>query len=672
VANLPSLIPNKFKVVSSFKPDGDQPVAIEKLAQGVEKNLKHQILLGVTGSGKTFTIANVIEKVQKPTLILAPNKTLAAQLCAEFREFFPHNAVEYFVSYYDYYQPEAYVPSKDLYIEKDSSINEEIDRLRHSATHSILTRRDTIVVASVSCIYGLGLPEEYFKGHIFLKKGLKLERDALIQKLISVQYQRNDVEQGRGLFRVKGDVIDIMPSYERHLVRVSFFGDEIESLSEIHPVTGKIIHKTDNVSIYPATHYVTSPDRMDQAFANIEQEMKNQVIEFTQKNKLIEAQRIEQRTKFDMEMMKELGYCSGIENYSRHLDGRMPGDPPGTLIDFFPKDFLMVIDESHIAVPQIGGMYGGDRSRKQSLVDYGFRLPSALDNRPLSFKEFEGKVNQLIYVSATPGPYELQKSKEEGNEIVEQIIRPTRLVDPQISIRPMKNQIENLMAEIKDRINKNERVLITTLTKKMAENLNEYLIKNQVKTAYIHSDVATLDRLDILRDLRLGKYDVLVGINLLREGLDLPEVSLVAIMDADKEGFLRADRSLIQMFGRAARNSEGLVILYADNITGSMERAIGETNRRRKIQQDYNTKHGYTPETIIKAVKDIRNRDSDLNLVKLTNKLKKVKPEDFPSVLADLQKQMQEASENLEFEKAIVIRDQISKIEKEMGIQIDI
>jgi excinuclease ABC subunit B len=527
------------------------------------------------------------------------------------------------------------------------------------------------VVASVSCIYGLGLPEEYFKGHIFLKKGLKLERDALIQKLISVQYQRNDVEQGRGLFRVKGDVVDIMPSYERHLVRVSFFGDEIESLSEIHPVTGKIIHKTDNVSIYPATHYVTSPDRMETAFQNIENEMKNQVIEFTQKNKLIEAQRIEQRTKFDMEMMKELGYCSGIENYSRHLDGRMPGDPPGTLIDFFPKDFLMVIDESHIAVPQIGGMYGGDRSRKQSLVDYGFRLPSALDNRPLSFKEFEGKVNQLIYVSATPGPYELEKSKQEGNEIVEQIIRPTRLVDPQISIRPMKNQIEDLMSEIKNRINKNERVLVTTLTKKMAENLNEYLIKNQVKTAYIHSDVATLDRLDILRDLRLGKYDVLVGINLLREGLDLPEVSLVAIMDADKEGFLRADRSLIQMFGRAARNSEGLVILYADNITGSMQRAIDETNRRRKIQQDYNTKHGYTPETIKKAVKDIRKRDDEQNLVKLTNKLKKVKPEDMPGVLADLQKQMQEASENLEFEKAIVIRDQISKIEKEMGIQID-
>jgi excinuclease ABC subunit B len=666
-----NLINNQFKVVSSFKPDGDQPVAIEKLAEGVKKNLKHQILLGVTGSGKTFTIANVIEKVQKPTLILAPNKTLAAQLCAEFREFFPHNAVEYFVSYYDYYQPEAYVPSKDLYIEKDSSINEEIDRLRHSATHSILTRRDTIVVASVSCIYGLGLPEEYFKGHIFLKKGLKMDRDALIQKLISVQYQRNDVEQGRGLFRVKGDVVDIMPSYERHLVRVSFFGDEIESLSEIHPVTGKIIHKTDNVSIYPATHYVTSPDRMEQAFENIEQEMKYQVEKFTAQNKLIEAQRIEQRTKFDMEMMKELGYCSGIENYSRHLDGRMPGDPPGTLIDFFPKDFLMVIDESHIAVPQIGGMYGGDRSRKQSLVDYGFRLPSALDNRPLSFKEFEGKVNQLIYVSATPGPYELQKSKEEGNEIVEQIIRPTRLVDPQISIRPMKNQIEDLMSEIKGRINKNERVLVTTLTKKMAENLNEYLIKNQVKTAYIHSDVATLDRLDILRDLRLGKYDVLVGINLLREGLDLPEVSLVAIMDADKEGFLRADRSLIQMFGRAARNSEGLVILYADNITGSMERAISETNRRRKIQQDYNTKHGYTPETIIKAVKDLRNRDKDQSLVKLTNKLKKVKPEDMPSVLADLQKQMQEASENLEFEKAIIIRDQISKIEKEMGIQLD-
>jgi excinuclease ABC subunit B len=470
---------------------------------------------------------------------------------------------------------------------------------------------------------------------------------------------------------VKGDVVDIMPSYERHLVRVSFFGDEIESLSEIHPVTGKIIHKTDNVSIYPATHYVTSPDRMEQAFENIEQEMKYQVEKFTAQNKLIEAQRIEQRTKFDMEMMKELGYCSGIENYSRHLDGRMPGDPPGTLIDFFPKDFLMVIDESHIAVPQIGGMYGGDRSRKQSLVDYGFRLPSALDNRPLSFKEFEGKVNQLIYVSATPGPYELQKSKEEGNEIVEQIIRPTRLVDPQISIRPMKNQIEDLMSEIKGRINKNERVLVTTLTKKMAENLNEYLIKNQVKTAYIHSDVATLDRLDILRDLRLGKYDVLVGINLLREGLDLPEVSLVAIMDADKEGFLRADRSLIQMFGRAARNSEGLVILFADNITGSMERAISETNRRRKIQQDYNTKHGYTPETIIKAVKDIRNRDKDQSLVKLTNKLKKVKPEDMPSVLADLQKQMQEASENLEFEKAIIIRDQISKIEKEMGIQLD-
>lgn len=666
-----NLINNKFKVVSPFSPDGDQPAAIEKLAEGIKKNLKHQILLGVTGSGKTFTIANVIQKVQKPTLILAPNKTLAAQLCAEFREFFPHNAVEYFVSYYDYYQPEAYVPSKDLYIEKDSSINEEIDRLRHSATHSILTRRDTIVVASVSCIYGLGLPEEYFKGHIFLKKGLKLERDALIQKLISVQYQRNDVEQGRGLFRVKGDVVDIMPSYERHLVRVSFFGDEIESLSEIHPVTGKIIHKTDNVSIYPATHYVTSPDRMETAFQNIENEMKNQVIEFTQKNKLIEAQRIEQRTKFDMEMMKELGYCSGIENYSRHLDGRMPGDPPGTLIDFFPKDFLMVIDESHIAVPQIGGMYGGDRSRKQSLVDYGFRLPSALDNRPLSFKEFEGKVNQLIYVSATPGPYELEKSKQEGNEIVEQIIRPTRLVDPQISIRPMKNQIEDLMSEIKNRINKNERVLVTTLTKKMAENLNEYLIKNQVKTAYIHSDVATLDRLDILRDLRLGKYDVLVGINLLREGLDLPEVSLVAIMDADKEGFLRADRSLIQMFGRAARNSEGLVILYADNITGSMQRAIDETNRRRKIQQDYNTKHGYTPETIKKAVKDIRKRDDEQNLVKLTNKLKKVKPEDMPGVLADLQKQMQEASENLEFEKAIVIRDQISKIEKEMGIQID-
>jgi excinuclease ABC subunit B len=650
----------KFKIESDFKPTGDQPQAIEKLSNGILNNLKHQTLLGVTGSGKTFTMANVIERVQKPTLVIAHNKTLAYQLAAEFKEFFPNNAVEYFVSYYDYYQPEAYVPLTDTYIEKDASINDEIDKLRHSATAALFERRDVIIVSSVSCIYGLGDPIDYENLVISLRPGMIKDRDEIIRKLIDIQYMRNDVNFVRGTFRVRGDVLEIFPAGSSgNIIRVEFFGDEIDRIVELNHITGEIIGARNHVSIFPASHYATSKEKIDRAVKSIEEELEERLKELRAQGKLLEAQRLEQRTRYDIEMLKEMGFCQGIENYSRHLSGRPPGSRPYTLIDYFPDDFLIIVDESHVTLPQLRGMYEGDRSRKQTLVDYGFRLPSALDNRPLKFEEFESLINQIIYVSATPGPYE----REHSEQIVEQIIRPTGLLDPKIDVRPIEHQIDDLVKEIRIRVERNERVLVTTLTKKMAEDLTDYFKEIGIKVTYLHSDIDTLERMKIIRDLRLGKYDVLVGINLLREGLDLPEVSLVAILEADKEGFLRSETSLIQTIGRAARNASGQVIMYADTITNSMKKAIDETNRRRRIQAKYNEEHNITPKTIVKGVRDIIEATKVLEDEE-EYKVESFNAEDLDSMIEALKEAMLKAAEELNFEKAAELRDKMFELKK--------
>ena len=652
---------NKFKLVSPYKPTGDQPQAIDALTNGVLRGDRMQTLLGVTGSGKTFTMANVIANVNRPTLVLAHNKTLAAQLCSEFREFFPENAVEYFVSYYDYYQPEAYIPGKDVYIEKDALINDEIDMLRHSATSSLFERRDVIIVASVSCIYSLGDPEEYKNLVIDLRPGMEMTRDQLIRRLISISYDRNDINFVRDNFRVRGDTVEILPaSSHDKAIRVEFFGDEIDRISEINIVTGEILRIMSYVPIFPATHYAVSDDKREAAINEIMQEMNERVEYFQSQNKYLEAQRISERVKYDMEMLREVGFCSGVENYSRVLSGRPVGSTPYTLLDYLPDDFLLLVDESHVSISQVRGMSGGDIARKKNLIDFGFRLPSAYDNRPLRFEEFEEKINQAIFVSATPAEYE----KEHSTQIVEQIIRPTGLVDPEIIVRPIEGQVDDLMGEIKLRTAKNERVLVTTLTKKMAEDLTEYFENNGIKVRYIHFNVDTMERMEIIRDLRLGKFDVLVGINLLREGLDIPEVSLVAILDADKEGFLRAETSLIQTIGRAARNADGKVIMYADKITGSMERAITETNRRRKIQSAYNEENGITPKTIVKGVRDlieIGSSDEEKVSKKQKNTAKMSKKEK-DALIEKLTKEMKEAARHLEFEKAAFLRDKISEI----------
>ena len=647
-----------FKVVSEYEPSGDQPQAIEKLAEGIENGLREQVLLGVTGSGKTYTMAKVIEKVQRPTLVLAHNKTLAAQLCEEFREFFPDNAVEYFVSYYDYYQPEAYIPHTDTYIEKDASTNEEIDRLRLSATCSLLERRDVIVVSSVSCIYGLGEPDDFAKMMISLRTGMTMERDELLRRLVEDRYERNDVAFERNMFRVRGDTVELYPAYYKdRAVRVEFFGDEIERITEFHPVTGAAIKTLQHVAIYPASHYVTPKDKMDAAITEIKKEMEEQVAYFKANDKLIEAQRIRQRTEYDMEMMMELGYCSGIENYSRVIGQRPAGSPPMTLLDFFPDDFVLFVDESHVTLPQVRAMYNGDHARKKSLVEYGFRLPCAFDNRPLKFEEFEERFGQAVYVSATPGPYE----RERADQVVEQVIRPTGLLDPRVEVRPVLGQIDDLSEEIRARAARNERVLVTTLTKRMAEDLTEHFKANGIRVRYMHSDVAALERMEIIRDLRLGEFDVLVGINLLREGLDLPEVSLVAILDADKEGFLRSETSLIQTIGRAARNADGLVILYADTITPSMKAAIDETERRRKLQDDFNKAHGIVPRTIRKSVREMVEISHTAEEASRLTK-KKLSAAERQATIARLEKEMKQASKMLEFEIAAVLRDQIIEL----------
>jgi excinuclease ABC subunit B len=655
----------KFKLVSDYQPRGDQPKAIDLLIKGLTVRNKFQTLLGITGSGKTFTMANVIQEVQRPTLVISPNKTLAAQLCQEFRSFFPHNAVEYFVSYYDYYQPEAYIPSTDTYIEKDSAINDELDRLRHEATMSLLTRRDVIVVASVSCIYSLGTPKDYLRAVVPLKVGEPCVRDELLQKLVNVKYERNDVELKRGRFRVRGDVVEIFPSYAKNYVRVELDGDRISKLFEVETVSGRKLSARDSVGIFPGTHYLTFDEQRDAAIATILAEMTTRVDELRVQNKLIEAQRIEQRTKYDMEMIREMGYCNGIENYSRHFDGRQPGDPPSTLLSYFPDDYLMFIDESHITLPQMRGMYEGDRARKRNLIDFGFRLPSAIDNRPLNFPEIEQRFNQVVFVSATPGPFE----HSHAQQTVEQIIRPTGLIDPAVEVRPAAGQVENLLGEIKTRVERKERVLVTTLTKKMAEDLSEYINEAGIKVRYLHSDVETLDRIEILRGLRLGEFDVLVGINLLREGLDLPEVSLVAILDADKEGFLRGETSLIQTIGRASRNANGTVLMYAEKMTDSMRRALAETNRRRKLQIEFNTKNGIVPQTIIKEIHDIsdRIRESKLEEIK---RLKDFLPkEELPALIQDLEGEMARAATELNFEQAAEIRDRIKELKKAFGVK---
>lgn len=656
---------DRFKLVSPYSPTGDQPQAIEKLSAGIDSGLDKQILLGVTGSGKTFTMANIIANVNKPTLVLAHNKTLAAQLCSEFREFFPENAVEYFVSYYDYYQPEAYIPGKDTYIEKDSSVNDEIDKLRHSATSSLFERRDVIVVSSVSCIYTLGDPAEYNSMLIGIRSGMTMERDELIQRLIAINYDRNDINFVRNKFRVRGDVVEIFPASSDNIgVRVEFFDDEITRVSEFNIVTGKLIKDLSYTAIFPATHYAVSSERREQALAEIEREMEERVAFFKSQNKLIEAQRIEERTLYDLEMMREIGYCSGVENYSRILAGREAGSTPYTLLDYFPKDFLLFVDESHVTLPQVRGMSGGDYARKKNLVDYGFRLPSAYDNRPLVFDEFEEKLNQVIYVSATPGPFE----KEHTRQTVEQIIRPTGLLDPEIEVRPVEDQIDNLIGEIHSRTERKERVLITTLTKKMAEDLTEFLEFNKIKVKYIHHNVETMERTEIIRDLRLGVFDVLVGINLLREGLDIPEVSLVAILDADKEGLLRSETSLIQTIGRAARNVNGKVIMYADKITHAMRVAIDETNRRRAIQQKYNIENRIEPKSVQKAVRDLIEIGvkDDKKKGKLKETARKLSPKQKAAVIEQLTAEMREAAAALEFERAAIIRDKINAIsEKE-------
>ena len=647
-----------FKLHSEYKPTGDQPKAIEYLSKGVLEGKKYQTLLGVTGSGKTFTMANIIEKVQKPTLVLAHNKTLAGQLYSEFKEFFPENNVEYFVSYYDYYQPESYIPSTDTYIEKDSSVNDEIDKLRHSATLSLFETRDVIIVASVSCIYGLGDPIDDQEMMLSLRPGMKKSRDEVLKKLVSMQYTRNEIDFRRGTFRAKGDIVEIYPSDQsENAIRVEFWGDEIDRIVEINALTGKPIGTRRHILISPASHYVTTKEKMDRAIVTIEQEMEERVKYFKSQNKLIEAQRIEERTNFDIEMMKETGFCSGIENYSRHISGRPAGSPPYTLFDYFPKDFLLLIDESHATIPQVKAMYNGDRARKESLVNYGFRLPSAFDNRPLTFEEFEQRINQVIFVSATPADYEKEHS---GSNVVEQIIRPTGLLDPKIEVKPVENQIDDLLEQIKQRVEKNERVLVTTLTKKMAEDLTEYLKGLDIKVTYMHSDTKALERMEIIRNLRLGEFDVLVGINLLREGLDIPEVSLVAILDADKEGFLRSERSLIQTIGRAARNTDGTVIMYADELTDSMEKAITETNRRRKIQQEYNEKHHITPKTINKSVRDSISI-TDVKDIEVEYKLEK--EDDIKETISKLTDEMLKFAAEMEFEKAAELRDKIKELE---------
>ncbi|MGE5582969.1 MAG: excinuclease ABC subunit UvrB [Bacillota bacterium] len=652
----------KLVVHSEYQPSGDQPQAIAELVKGIREGYRDQVLLGVTGSGKTFTMAKIIEEVQMPTLVLAHNKTLAAQLYSEFKEFFPENAVEYFVSYYDYYQPEAYVPQSDLYIEKDSSRNDEIDRLRHAATSSLLQRKDVIIVASVSCIYGLGDPEDYEAMTLSLKSGEFKDRNQILRRLVGIQYSRNDLGFTRGTFRVRGDVIEIIPVYGENIIRIELFGDEVEKIIEVDPLTGEVLQNLEEIMIYPATHYITSEEKLKAAMRGIEEELEERLRFLRGKDMLLEAQRLEQRTRFDLEMMMEVGFCQGIENYSRHLTGRGPGEAPATLLDYFPKKFLMFIDESHVSIPQVGGMYAGDRSRKETLVQYGFRLPSALDNRPLKFEEFEERINQVIYVSATPGPYELKRAKQ----VVEQIIRPTGLVDPEITVRPVKGEIDDLMEEIRTRVERNERVLVTTLTKKMAEDLTEYLDGVGIKVRYLHSEVNTLDRVVILRDLRLGKFDVLVGINLLREGLDLPEVTLVAILDADKEGFLRSTTSLIQTIGRAARNVDGKVIMYADKITDSMRQAINETNRRREKQLKYNAENGITPETIKKAVRDLIQAEQaaeDRVAYEIENK-PNLSPEEIKVKIRELEVEMLKAAAELAFERAAELRDEMRSWEK--------
>ncbi len=656
----------RFRLVSEFAPQGDQPGAIEKLVRGLEANRRNQVLLGVTGSGKTFTMAQVIAKVNKPTLVIAPNKTLAAQLYNEFRELFPENAVRYFVSYYDYYQPEAYVPSTDTYIEKDASINDEIDKLRHSATKALLERRDTLIVASVSCIYGLGSPEAYFEMMLYLEEGMNLHRDQMLRKLVDIQYQRSDYDFHRGTFRVRGDIVEIFPAYEdRSGLRIEFFDDTIESIGEIDPIRGKLLRRVDKAAVYPASHYVTGEERMKQAIRSIREELRERLPELRNQGKLLEAQRLEQRTLYDLELLDEMGFCPGIENYSRHLTGRRPGEPPPTLLSYFPSDFLLFIDESHVTVPQIGGMYRGDRSRKETLVEYGFRLPSALDNRPLNFAEFEAMLNQTIYVSATPAEYEFGKSE---GAVVEQLIRPTGLMDPAILVRPARSQVDDLLEEIRKRVERRERVLVTTLTKRMAEDLTEYYQDLNVKVRYLHSDIETIERVEIIRQLRSGQFDVLVGINLLREGLDLPEVSLVAILDADKEGFLRSDRSLIQTIGRAARHVSGTVILYADSMTDSMKRAIDETERRRRLQAAFNEKHGITPQSIVKALGSplIKIYDADyVDIPVAAEKPAKYGAKELPRMIRKLQKEMKEAAARLDFEAAAELRDRIRELEQQ-------
>jgi len=653
-----------FNLVSEFKPTGDQPEAIAKLVEGFRTGHAYETLLGVTGSGKTFTMANIITQLKKPTLILAHNKTLAAQLYSEFKEFFPNNAVEYFVSYYDYYQPEAYVPSTDTFIEKDSSINDEIDKLRHSATAALSERDDVIIVASVSCIYGLGSPIDYKEMVISLRPGMIKDRDAILRKLVEIQYDRNDLDFTRSTFRVRGDVIEIFPATsDENAIRVEFFGDEIERITEIHALTGHVLRELSHAVIFPASHYVTAPEKLERAIEAIEAEKIEQVKYFKENDKLIEAQRIAERTNFDMEMLRETGFCSGIENYSRHLNGQPEGAPPHTLIDYFPEDFLMIIDESHMSIPQIRGMYAGDQARKQTLVDFGFRLPSAKDNRPLNFKEFESKINQVLFVSATPGPYE----KEHEQMYAEQIIRPTGLIDPHVEVRPVKGQIDDLLSEVQKEVQEGRKVLITTLTKKMAEDLTNYMKEVGIRIRYLHSDIDTLERIEIIRDLRSDIFDVLVGINLLREGLDIPEVSLIAILDADKEGFLRSETALIQTIGRAARNDKGRVIMYADTMTGSMERAISETNRRRKIQEEYNSIHGITPKTIIKAVRDvirISKVAEDKASYKLDKDPESMDKEELMDIIKKVTSDMKKAAADLDFERAAKLRDELIRLKK--------
>ena len=667
----------RFKLTSNYSPQGDQSQAIARLSQGLEKGYKFQSLLGVTGSGKTYTMANVIQQVQLPTLVLAPNKTLAAQLCNEFREYFPDNAVEYFVSYYDYYQPEAYIPGKDMYIEKDTSINEEIEKLRLSTTNSLYTRKDVVVVASVSCIYGLGSPQEYERQRVVIRKGIEFDRENLISRLVNIRYERNEYEFTNGAFRVKGDTVEVFPAYQDRAVRVGLFGDEVEKIEEFDPVSGELFGDRDAYIISPATHFLATVEWVERALETIEEELKDRINYFRSEGKLLEAQRIESRTRYDMEMISELGFCSGIENYSRHITGKRPGEAPNTLLDFFPQDFLMVIDESHIGVPQLRGMYAGDRSRKQTLVDYGFRLPSALDNRPLKFEEFEEKVKRVVFTSATPGPYE----KKVSQQVVEQIIRPTGLIDPQVIIRPTRGQVDDLISEIGAIVRRKERVLVTTLTKKMAEDLTDYLSGHGVKVQYLHSNIDTLDRVEILRGLRSGEFDVLVGINLLREGLDLPEVSLVVILDADREGFLRSEISLIQTIGRAARNVNGRVIMYADNMTNSIRNALDETNRRRKLQMEFNLRNNITPRTINKAISDILysrgikpGRAGDLPDTKEGKKITsagilKMDPGKIAKIISGLEEEMYIEARELNFENAAAIRDEIKRIKKIASIE---